>query len=152
MTSIDPIGTTPAALGTSGPAGTTSAPDALSQLDNSQTFLQLLVAQLKYQDPLNPTDGTQFIAQTAQLTEVQSVTSLVAKVGQELAAQQAATATGMLGKQVTAHLADGTTVSGTATGVSLGGSGEPVLDVGSAQVPLSAVTAVAEPATPPAAG
>jgi flagellar basal-body rod modification protein FlgD len=39
-------------------------------------FMQLLVAQLRNQDPLNPTDGTQFVAQLAQFQQLeQSVNS-----------------------------------------------------------------------------
>ena len=34
-------------------------------------FLKLLVAQLRYQDPMNPADGTEFISQTAQFTVVE---------------------------------------------------------------------------------
>jgi len=34
-------------------------------------FLQLLVAQLKNQDPLNPTDGTQFVTQLAQFQQLE---------------------------------------------------------------------------------
>ncbi|HEY1335957.1 MAG TPA: flagellar hook capping FlgD N-terminal domain-containing protein, partial [Bryobacteraceae bacterium] len=34
-------------------------------------FLQLLVAQLRNQDPLNPSDGTQFIAQLAQFQQLE---------------------------------------------------------------------------------
>ena len=45
-------------------------------------FLQLLVAQLRNQDPMNPTDGTQFVGQLAQFQQLeQSVNS-----GQDLAA------------------------------------------------------------------
>jgi flagellar basal-body rod modification protein FlgD len=33
---------------------------------NENMFLQLLVAQLQNQDPLNPPDGTQFVTQLAQ--------------------------------------------------------------------------------------
>jgi flagellar basal-body rod modification protein FlgD len=45
-------------------------------------FLQLLVAQLRNQDPLNPSDGTQFVAQLAQFQQLeQSVNS-----GQDLTA------------------------------------------------------------------
>ncbi|MEO5922878.1 MAG: flagellar hook capping FlgD N-terminal domain-containing protein [Bryobacteraceae bacterium] len=35
------------------------------------TFLKLLVAQLKNQDPLNPQDGAQFVSQLAQFTAVE---------------------------------------------------------------------------------
>ena len=34
-------------------------------------FLQLLVAQLKNQDPLNPTDSTQFVTQLAQFQQME---------------------------------------------------------------------------------
>ena len=34
-------------------------------------FLQLLVAQLKNQDPLNPTDGTQFLGELAQFQQLE---------------------------------------------------------------------------------
>jgi flagellar basal-body rod modification protein FlgD len=36
-------------------------------------FLQLLVAQLKNQDPMNPTDSTQFVSQLAQFSELEQV-------------------------------------------------------------------------------
>jgi flagellar basal-body rod modification protein FlgD len=55
--------------------GTTSS-SASSSLDsgvNEQMFLQLLVAQLKNQDPLNPTDSTQFVSQLAQFSELEQV-------------------------------------------------------------------------------
>lgn len=39
-------------------------------------FMQLLVAQIQNQDPLNPTDGTEYVSQLAQLTQVQSMESM----------------------------------------------------------------------------
>ncbi|KFK95349.1 MULTISPECIES: flagellar hook assembly protein FlgD [unclassified Serratia (in: enterobacteria)] len=36
-------------------------------------FMKLLVAQIQNQDPLNPTDGTEYVSQLAQLTQVQSM-------------------------------------------------------------------------------
>ena len=36
-------------------------------------FLQLLVAQIQNQDPLNPTDSTQFVSQLAQFSELEQV-------------------------------------------------------------------------------
>ncbi|WP_026840987.1 flagellar hook assembly protein FlgD [Citrifermentans bremense] len=38
---------------------------------NKDDFLKLFVTQLQNQDPLNPQDGTQFISQLAQLTQVE---------------------------------------------------------------------------------
>ena len=52
-----------------------SAPSALPSnvdgLANENTFLQLLVAQIKNQNPLNPTDGTQFVSQLAQFSQLE---------------------------------------------------------------------------------
>jgi flagellar basal-body rod modification protein FlgD len=43
---------------------------------NEAMFLQLLVAQLKNQDPLNPTDGTQFVAELAQFSQLEQVMAI----------------------------------------------------------------------------
>lgn len=40
---------------------------------NQQTFLQLLVTQIKNQNPLDPTDGTQFLSQLAQFSELEQM-------------------------------------------------------------------------------
>jgi flagellar basal-body rod modification protein FlgD len=58
-------------------SGTTSSDtktttiDPVSKLANEQTFLQLLVAQIKNQNPLSPTDGTQFVSQLAQFSQLE---------------------------------------------------------------------------------
>ena len=56
---------------------------------NQDTFLKLLVAQMKYQDPLAPTDSTQFLTQTAQFTTV-STLQQIEKDQQAIAAHQPA--------------------------------------------------------------
>ena len=45
-------------------------------------FLQLLVAQIKNQDPLNPTDGVQFLTQLAQFQQLEQSMNM----GQDLTA------------------------------------------------------------------
>ncbi len=57
-----------------GPASGLPVSASTSQTDplaNEQTFLQLFVAQLKNQDPMNPQDGTQFVAQLAQFSQLE---------------------------------------------------------------------------------
>ena len=60
-------------------AGTTSDPNQASSVSalgngvSKDTFLQLLVAQIKNQDPLSPADSTQFVAQLAQFSELEQV-------------------------------------------------------------------------------
>jgi flagellar basal-body rod modification protein FlgD len=48
-----------------------SATSATDGLVSEQTFLQLLVAQLQNQDPTQPQDGTQFVAQLAQFSSLE---------------------------------------------------------------------------------
>jgi flagellar basal-body rod modification protein FlgD len=48
------------------------------------TFLKLLIAQMKHQDPLSPQDSTQYIAQLAQFSSLEQLTSINNKLGQLL--------------------------------------------------------------------
>ena len=52
------------------PNSTTSATSSSTTVDKNM-FLQLLVAQLKNQDPLNPTDSMQFVTQLAQFQQLE---------------------------------------------------------------------------------
>ncbi len=62
------------------PPGGSTTPTSGSPLPNPQSlnnmFLQLLVAQLQNQSPLNPMDPTQFVGQLAQFSELSEVTSI----------------------------------------------------------------------------
>jgi flagellar basal-body rod modification protein FlgD len=52
-----------------------SSVTAASSLTSQSVFLQLLVAQLKNQDPEQPTDGTAFVTELAQFTTLQEDTA-----------------------------------------------------------------------------
>lgn len=54
-------------------AGGAKKADSLASKD---TFLQLLVAQMRNQDPLQPTDGVQFLAQLAQFSGLEKTIEL----------------------------------------------------------------------------
>jgi len=153
MTAIPAVSAIPAATSTTVPAATDSsdatATGGLNQLDNTQTFLQLLVAQLKNQDPTNPADPTQFMTEIAQITAVQSQTSLDAE-------EQTVAADSMIGQTVTGLSSTGTTVSGLVNGVLLSSTGAPQLEIGSGAtaqtLPLTSISQVtaAYAATPAA--
>jgi len=79
---------------------TTTGTNESNQL-NENTFLQLLVAQMKYQDPLSPTDSTQFLTQTAQFTEVSTLQQIETDQQSILHTNQLLAASGMVGRGVT---------------------------------------------------
>jgi flagellar basal-body rod modification protein FlgD len=119
-----------------------STSGANSNLDKD-TFLQLLVAQLKYQDPLNPTDQTQFLAQSAQFTSLEKMEAVADQTAQALAAQMAFGASGLVGRNVTYTDADGQQVSGTVSSVRFGAAG-PQLSIGGSDVPMNSVVSVGQ--------
>jgi flagellar basal-body rod modification protein FlgD len=126
-------------------SATSSTTDGLgSNSVNADTFLQLLVAQLQYQNPDNPVDSTQFLSQTASFEEVQELGSLQTSMSSLVSAQQAGAATSMLGQQVTGTDQTGNPVTGVVSGIQLTSSG-PLLSVGSSTVPFSSVTSVTTP-------
>jgi flagellar basal-body rod modification protein FlgD len=63
------------AQATSGAASSPSSSSAssLNSLTSESTFLQLLIAQIKNQDPLNPTDSIQFVGQLVQYSELEQL-------------------------------------------------------------------------------
>lgn len=60
----------------SGAAGGAESGIAPAGLAMKETFLMLLVAQIKNQNPLNPADGTEFLSQLAQFTQVEQLISI----------------------------------------------------------------------------
>src|SRR4051794_15567276 len=58
-----------------------STASGVDKLANEQTFLQLFVSQLKNQDPLNPADGTQFVTQLAQFSQLEQMIGIGQNVG-----------------------------------------------------------------------
>jgi flagellar basal-body rod modification protein FlgD len=65
----------------SGTSATTTSTTGTSEVTKNM-FLQLLVAQIKNQDPLNPTDGVQFLTQLAQFQQLEQSMNM----GQDLTA------------------------------------------------------------------
>jgi flagellar basal-body rod modification protein FlgD len=135
--------TTPISSSTSGSSVASAAATSMNNTLNQDTFLKLLVAQLQNQDPMNPTDGTQFLTQTAQFTEVSSLQSIETANAQLLSTQQAMTGTSMIGKQISYTNSSGTTATGVVSSAAFGSSGV-TLTVGSDQVPLANVISVSQ--------
>lgn len=61
------------APGTNSGAGTAARAGGAGEQISKESFLQLLVAQIRHQDPLNPADGIQFLTQLAQFSELEQL-------------------------------------------------------------------------------
>jgi flagellar basal-body rod modification protein FlgD len=133
--SVAAAASTPNATG----SPTTAAADR-TQLD-PQAFLQLLVAQLQYQDPSNPVDTSSFMQQTATLNQVQTMNTMASSLNALVSAQQAQAATALIGKSVTYAGSDGIQHTGVVTSASLLASGATV-KVGDSDIPISQVLGV----------
>ena len=69
---------------------------------DKQAFLKLLVAQMKYQDPMEPTDNTEYVSQLAQFSSLEAMNNMSQSVDLQRA-------TGLIGKVVTATKTDSVT-------------------------------------------
>jgi flagellar basal-body rod modification protein FlgD len=134
-----------AGTGSSGSAGATTA--GVAKDFDKDTFLKLLVAQLKYQDPTKPTDATEFMSQTAQFTVVEKLDALSTLDQKVLDATRGQSAAALIGRKVTYTDYAGASRTGTVTGTTFG-SQNPTLTVDGKQVALDAVTAVGTTAPP----
>lgn len=134
-----------------GVTGTTGATGAAGAADKNM-FLELMVAQMRYQDPLNPADSSQMMAQTAQFTSLEKMQQVADQTAMMLSSQLAFGASALIGKTVRWNDADGTEQSGTVQGTSFLATG-PVLSVDGKEVAMTDVLSVGdaptvEPRTP----
>jgi len=135
-------------------APTLGLPSAASGTsEDKEMFLQLLVAQMRYQDPMNPTDSSEFLAQSAQFTALEKMQQVADQTLQLVNLQVAFGASSLVGRSVTFGREDGSVGSGAVESVRFESTG-PVLLVAGEDVSLAAVQTVAQGSadtvTPPA--
>lgn len=131
-----------ATLSTSGttlstPGTTISAPTSgLGEND----FLTLMMDQLKNQDPLSPSDPTQFLSELAQFTSLEQQNTIASSTSAQVGQQQTTSALALLGRTVTWTDGNGVAQTGTVSKVDFDSSG-PSLTVGSnSGISLSSIT------------
>jgi flagellar basal-body rod modification protein FlgD len=111
-------------------------------------FMNLLISQMKNQNPLEPLKNDQFLAQTAQfqsLQELQRLNTTMSSMIQSFSAlTQLNHAASLIGKEATVVLADGSQTTGLVSGVSLE-DGNVMLQIGDEAVPLGAVRRIGIP-------
>lgn len=103
------------AASTASTSSSSSSSTSNSQIDKTQ-FLELLVAQIKNQDPLNPVDNQEFTAQMATFSSLEQLMNVNDNLSMILSASNSTTsaqAVSLIGKEVTAsghnvHIENGT--------------------------------------------
>ncbi|QDU55314.1 flagellar hook assembly protein FlgD [Aeoliella mucimassa] len=108
-------------------ASSSSATSAISQLD-IDSFLDLMIAELQNQDPLNPLENDQLLAQISQIREVGATDKLTETLESVLLGQNISSATNLIGADVLAMTDDGERVTGNVQAVTIDG-GEAQLEL-----------------------
>jgi len=107
---------------------------AISQELDRNAFLQLLVTQLQHQDPLNPTDNTEFIAQLAQFSSLEQMQQMNTGLTNQQLMTATSQALSLVGREVS-YTVDGSAdpVRGKVESVRFS-DGQPKLVVGDVEV------------------
>jgi flagellar basal-body rod modification protein FlgD len=123
----DVTGTTGTQLTPTGTTGTTfsNPSDNLGEND----FLKLMMDQLQNQDPLNPSDPTQYMSELASFSSLEQETQIATSTASASTQQASSSALGLLGHTVSYQDSDGVTQSGTVSKVDFNSSG-PTLTIG----------------------
>lgn len=122
-------------------AGSNVMTNALTQtgMDGSD-FMQLLLTQMRHQDPLEPMDDQAMMSQFTQLNSLQQLQQINATIYSALnQPPDLSQASALIGKAI--ETSDG--ITGTVTGVSIA-NGQIMVWLGEQQVPLSNVTSIQE--------
>ncbi|RZU34526.1 flagellar hook assembly protein FlgD [Blastococcus saxobsidens] len=135
----------PDAVSGAAPVATNTATTTVDRGDQmgKDTFLRLLVAQMKFQDPSNPADTNQMMSQTATFTQVEKLQEIAKQNASMLALQRSSSAGAMVGQTVTYTDDSGAAATGVVSSVRLGSDKvEAVATVDGRQVPLGRITHV----------
>ena len=119
---------------TSATSTSATAAKAASNLVDYNSFLKLLVAQLKNQDPMNPTDSTQYLSQLASFSSVEQAVQTNSKLDQLLQTNSLNQADAMIGHTLTN--ADGS-VTGKVVSVTYSSDGLTALLDSGAKLPVT---------------
>jgi flagellar basal-body rod modification protein FlgD len=130
------------ALGAATTTSSSSSAKTSGSALGKDDFLKLMVAQMQNQNPLDPTDDKEFLAQMASFSTLEQITNM-ATANQALASSLVdGQAVNLVGKTVSYENSDGSSVSGSVESVTLK-DGTPTLTVdGVSGVAISQVTEV----------
>jgi flagellar basal-body rod modification protein FlgD len=145
-TSVPLPGTTSASPTTSSTAGTSATNSSSSSLPITQNqFLQMLMAELQNQNPMDPnsSDPMQFVTELAQFTQVEQETNTAESTATIASGQNSASAIALLGHTVNyTDPTTGASDTGTVQSVEFSSSGPTLTINGTAGISASAVSEV----------
>ena len=131
--------TTLSTTGTTVTPTTTSGTTSTSGMGESD-FLQLMMDQLQNQDPLDPSDPTQFLGELAQFTSLEQQTNIATTTASTATQQSNASALALLGHTVSYTDSNGDAQSGAVSKVDFGSSGPTLTISGISGISLGSVT------------
>jgi flagellar basal-body rod modification protein FlgD len=139
-----PAATTPSAGKTGSATGSpTAEPVNPSGELGKNAFLQLMVAQLQAQNPLEPSNGTEYISELAQFSQLEQTTNIAQESTQSATAQRVAQAVALIGHTVSyTDPATGATQSGSVQSAEITPEGATLTIEGTPGIELTGVTEV----------
>jgi flagellar basal-body rod modification protein FlgD len=112
-----------------------SAQSSLSRED----FMNILLAEMSHQDPLNPVDNQEFLSQLAQLQTLEATSALSDGIASLVALGRLSAAGQLVGMTVRGAGTDGEEIAGTVEKILVRGT-QVSVSVNGAEVPLERIT------------
>jgi flagellar basal-body rod modification protein FlgD len=150
--------TIPTATATAIPTAATASPSATGKASGEteaatpenpkgelgkNDFLKLMVAQLQAQNPLEPTNDTEYIAELAQFSQLEQTTNIAQTSSQAALSQQVAQAVGLIGHTVSyIDPTTGASTQGKVQNVEIGSTGATLTVEGVAGIEPAGITEV----------
>ena len=108
---------------------------------DGEMFMNLLVTQLKNQDPSSPMDTNEMLAQTTQLAMMEKMTELTTTSTENFSLQMRIAASAIIGQNVSYLGADGKAVTGKADSVSFTNA-VPTVSIGGKDIALDLISGI----------
>lgn len=124
-------------------AASTGTANANANIDRmtKDTFLQMLAAQIRYQDPMAPMDNSTLVSQMAQLATMEALQNLSEQVTRFEQYQKVMLSATLIGKQVSVRGADGKSIQGAVDGISFA-NGQVWVKLGDSSYPVESVETI----------
>jgi flagellar basal-body rod modification protein FlgD len=127
----------------SGASASTATPENPKGELGKNDFLQLMVAQLQAQNPLEPTNDTEYIGELAQFSQLEQTTNIAQTSSQAAGAQQVAQAVALIGHAVSyTDPTTGAVTQGTVQNVEINSTGATLTVEGITGIEPSSITEV----------